>query len=392
MSKTEAASSAFRCPPVVITVSPAIILPPGIPTVVVTDVDGPMPNGTGHSLKDEAYRAMSSGEGLLWSGWSGRFSLNRCRCGIECGDAVYFEDQEDEEVGVEDYTEDYFREGINQDIEGRSDISTCILEKPRMIAQEPKELEWWEIEGDDENGSINDESGSDLEDDDDDSDDNEDEDEDEDQEFSDSEDGDDEHEDDSDGDDSGEDSDIGEEPEDSDVFLALSNHLSDLGTSVPSPSQTKSHSPTITYSYTKGAEPHEQDSKNIEEDSDTRLSPSSSPPSPSPSCPDSDFESSCTTISSLSPTPVTPSSPCVPPISNFNYIGGKRGCPAVDCMIELWWLQKDPWQMMVYLDLELGASRGAVWDLEPGGQSGLEETSAEKTLSIEALDLARQSS
>lgn len=222
-----------------------------IPTIVVTDVDGPPASGNNDNCPDQMYRAMTCGRGLLWSQWSGRFSPSRC--GSESGsrDGIHLQDkpgndiEEFAEVDNED-NENYFK--LHNDITPNAPEGfEATSEELKPILQEPKELEWWEIEGgDDETGSGDEDSEDSLEDD---SDSEFDEDKDEDWE-SDSEDGDYEYADDSNDDDSGEDSDLAES-EDSENILALGNPALGLGAFMPPPHQKPNSN---IHGYTKDAE------------------------------------------------------------------------------------------------------------------------------------------
>lgn len=246
---------------------PPTVITPAIPTIVVTDVDGPPPSGINDNCPDQMYRAMTCGRGLLWSQWSGRFSPSRCGSEIGSRDGIYLQDQpgddieEFAEVANED-NENCFElhNGITLNAPEKFEVATS--EKFKPILPELKELEWWEIEGgDDETGSGDEDSEDSSEGDSESESDSEfDEDKDEDLE-SDSEGDDYEYANDSNDDDSGEDSDLGES-EDSENILALGSPISGLGALMPPPHQKPNSN---IHTYTKDAEFVDRDVQDIKE-------------------------------------------------------------------------------------------------------------------------------
>lgn len=244
---------------------PPTIITPVIPTIVVTDIDGPPPSGINDNCPDQMYRAMTCGRGLLWSQWSGRFSPSRCGSEARSRDGVYLQDQpgDDVEEFVELDNEDIencfkLRNGITLNAPGKFEVATSTSGKLKPIPQEPKELEWWEIEGDDdETGSGDEDSEDSLEDD---SESESDSEFDEDQEF-DSEHGNYEYAGGSNDDDSGEDSDLGES-EDSENILAPANLASGLGALIPPPHQKPNSN---IHAHAKDTEFVDRDAQDIKE-------------------------------------------------------------------------------------------------------------------------------
>lgn len=280
---------------------------PVIPTIVVTDVDGPLPSGINDSCHDRLYRSETCGLGLLWSQWRGKFSPSRCGSEFGSGNGVYLEDlpEEDIEGEAEDDSEDCFKghDSITLDAREQFRVTIPTSEEPRPIKQESKELEWWEIEGgDDGSGDDDSEDESDSE-----SDEYEDEDEDEDNEDqeSDYEDEDDENEDDSNDDDSGEDSDLGES-ESNKTILALGNPPLNPGALVPYPYQKPGS--TTTHANTEDVGLFDRDTQDTEGSYELFLT-----------CVDLESRSSCTTIS-----PIICSLPRVLPVGNICLIGDKE--------------------------------------------------------------------
>lgn len=266
---------------------------PVIPIIIVTDVDGPLHSGVNDSCNDRLHRSRTCGAGFLWSQWRGKFSPSRPESEFGSGGGVYLEDQPEEDIEeAGDDNEDYFEgyDSIIPSARHQLEVANFTSEKLKLIIPEPKELEWWEIEGGDD-GSC-DEGSEDDEDDESDS--EFDEDEDEDQE-SDYENGDDEREDDSDDDDSGEDSDLGES-EDNNTILGIANPPSGPGALVPYPYQ-KPNSSTIIHTYAKGVGLVNLDAQDIEKGND-------GPPT-HPNVTDSDLGS------------------CILPVGNICLIGDK---------------------------------------------------------------------
>ncbi|KAL0635838.1 hypothetical protein Q9L58_005179 [Maublancomyces gigas] len=238
------------------------------------------------------------------------FSPSRPESEFGSGGGVYLEDQPEEDIEeAGDDNEDYFEgyDGIIPSARHQLEVANFTSEKLKLIIPEPKELEWWEIEGGDD-GSC-DEGSEDDEDDESDS--EFDEDEDEDQE-SDYENGDDEREDDSDDDDSGEDSDLGES-EDNNTILGIANPPSGPGALVPYPYQ-KPNSSTIIHTYAKGVGLVNLDAQDIEKGND-------GPPT-HPNVTDSDL-GSCSSCTNVLPTPVIHSPLCILPVGNICLIGDK---------------------------------------------------------------------
>lgn len=381
MSAAEVASLTCRPPLIIATLppmvtlccvvasAPAVTLELSVPTIVVTDVDGPQLGGS-YDLQAENFKAMKFGQGLLWREWRGKFSPPGQHGGeVESGDEMYFEDQPNagmEEVG-KDFTRYIKAQGSGcQNVDQQIEAVTLVFEEgPRPTIQETKE--WWEMGSDEEDDGIGEDSDSDDEEDDSGSD----------EESSGSEDGDDEHENDFD-DDSGEDSDLDEESE-----VTTSNPL-DPETPVPSPHQTKSILLATFQVHTEEVGAFGQGTKATEKHSDASLAFSSSSSSPYLSMIDSDFEScnSSTTTSSISPTPITPASPFSIPLDDCalqrHYLENRDGDYITEFLVA-----GKPYRSMFCLDLELGAARRAEWEME----NGYEGMVLAKTLNMEGLDL-----
>lgn len=249
-----------------ITRPPTLVITPVIPIIIVTDVDGPLHSGINDSCNDRLHRSKTCGVGLLWSQWRGKFSPSRPESEFGSGGGIYLEDQLEEDIQeAGDDNEDYFKghDDITPSARHQLEVANFTSEELKLIIPEPKELEWWEIEGSDD-GSCDEDSG-DSEDDDSDSEFDEDEDEDQESDYE-NRDDEHEHEDDSDDDDSGEDSDLGES-EDNNTILGIATPPSGPGALVPYPYQKPNSSTTI-HTYAKGVGLVNRGAQDIEEGND----------------------------------------------------------------------------------------------------------------------------